>query len=661
MACRDSKRDYKDDSSCIVLHKKAAETVRISGEIPNLEICVEYLMYCSLERSCSWIDVICYPDGSGFHFRICDNGKSLNRASLVKGGTGARSEIAVNKEHFALDGSSYEGILFKVSHLSRWVHLTCLDSNGTCRQSTGLVNGRECNLSMQLPFRFISKPNSTNVTVLDLFHSVPVRRRELMDNLQKHLAAMKSILDFVSLCYPSVCFSLDVMQGASIVRERRVLRETSSSLSRLKDTGLCCDSNSNLIRIRSLSAKNFSISGYLNLSCPKRSSCRLLFVNDRLLREHSSVYRQFQVVFLGALMSQPCSCIDTARAGLDNLLCVFFINEKYPSGSIGEAMCSLESSLVDIVRAMVSHIHPTLSAWSNGEAKTDTNLNPKDILRGQGEGQFYHFIDRVKLPLTSQLASFGCSSEAACRLMQCKLTATTTLTGDRKPFLKIAQQQSNSDVVKETVTGGVCGNESQDHTPQATQWQSTSEQGSWNYVVDRTSGNVSLIDTKSRLAKASLPSPDVRLVSPCFMHHLPVAGQVSMKEADIEQVLASEVPAFDDERKCFAPPLLVRKINLTLPTSVEKKSLADVGKVFQLWKNPIWGAVAKVSFNLCYNSRDRYRRYRSLRCNFGLVRSNFFYDSPYFLRRISGRSTSFSLFNYATKGTSQKKEKVEKQ
>ena len=397
------------EESCVqniaLLDANSSREVQLAGEFPCLESFVERLVYHSLWRSCTWVDVVCYPEEQDFHLRISDNGKSKTSFPAFQTSVVGDCRSGERGEVHGLTPSTpaLEHILVKMSILSYGVRIAAFDEHGTCRERLEVVNGKLGSVcSKQSWFGHAAKPSSTNKTVFSLYQNVPVRKRDLMQNMAVHLDAIRTFLIAVSVCYPRVGFSLDIIASNRLQDYCMTLRETSTCLSRLRQTGLD-QSNCSQLHHVNCRTSNFAVHGYLDISKPKRRTYHLLFLNNYLLSESSPVHQQFRSNLCdGLFMSSRKRTI----------LYALFVSEHKQSCSFSAASQNMEASLhtisACITREVEYHSSSRFSEAAEGEGNL-TGLAPN--IPGDystiSAGAVYH-------PVSTSL-NFGCSSKSASR------------------------------------------------------------------------------------------------------------------------------------------------------------------------------------------------------------------------------------------------------
>lgn len=396
--------------SVALLGTRDSEAVQLAAEFPSLEACVEEIVHDCLHRSCTWVNVTCCSGEGEFHVRVSSEGKRTS----FSGSCALRLDVE-NGMRLTSVPEQLSSTLGKISLLSSGVIVAFHDLHGIQRRCVQVQDGNLCRLNaISQWFGGNPKPRSRNITIYSLYQNVPVRKRDLLDNSDKHLETVKSLLSLVSLQYPSVSISLDLValgQGCSSSK-LLLLRETSSLHCRLRQTGLL-GSFAGFVPIKSAVKDKYSLEGLFDVSGVRRSKIHALFLNGHVIRGSCRMYQQFFSLLhahIPSIFSRKC-------------LLVLFVKERKLSGTLKEAISSLEANLQIVVVSLRSELEAHCRSPSFKSENTVDRMVSQEFKERLACD--IHVTACMELPSLSdckQLA-IGCSSSSVRRL---KSTTTQT-------------------------------------------------------------------------------------------------------------------------------------------------------------------------------------------------------------------------------------------
>ncbi|XP_042646653.1 DNA mismatch repair protein Mlh3 isoform X1 [Tyto alba] len=256
---------------CLVEDVRAR--LRSGVTISSLGQCVEELVLNSIDAKATCVAI--RVDLEAFKIQVVDNGSGMGREDLN----------AMGKRYFTSKCSSVgdlENLMFygfrgeavaSIANLASVVEI----SSKTSRTAKTFVKLFHNGQPLEVCEGELSRPSGgTTVTVCNLFHQLPVRRRCMDPVLEFERVRQK--VEAVSLMHPSVSFSLRNDVSCSMVLQLPKTRDVYSRFCQIYGLG-----RSQKLREINHKSGGFEISGYISTEGHYNKNMQFLYVNRRLV------------------------------------------------------------------------------------------------------------------------------------------------------------------------------------------------------------------------------------------------------------------------------------------------------------------------------------------------------------------------------------------
>ncbi|XP_009072187.1 PREDICTED: DNA mismatch repair protein Mlh3 [Acanthisitta chloris] len=247
--------------------------LRSGVTINSLDQCVEELVLNSIDAKATCIAI--RVDLEAFKIQVVDNGSGMGKEDLQ----------AVGKRYFTSKCSSVgdlENLTFygfrgeAVASIANMASVVEISSK-TSRTSKTFVKLFHNGQALEVYEAELSRPSGgTTVTVCNLFHQLPVRRK-CMDPVLE-FERVRQRVEAVSLMHPSVSLSLRNDVSCSMVLQLRKTRDVYSRFCQIYGLG-----RSQKLREINHKSGGFEISGYISIEGHYNKNMQFLYVNRRLV------------------------------------------------------------------------------------------------------------------------------------------------------------------------------------------------------------------------------------------------------------------------------------------------------------------------------------------------------------------------------------------
>ncbi|NXI49088.1 MLH3 protein, partial [Chloroceryle aenea] len=278
--------------------KRLVEDVRArlrSGvTISSLGQCVEELVLNSIDANATCIAI--RVDLEAFKIQVVDNGSGMGREDLNAMGKRyftSKCSCLGDLENLRFYGFRGEAVA-SIANVASLVEV----SSKTSRTAKTFVKLFHNGQALEVCEAELSRPSGgTTVTVCNLFHQLPVRRK-CMDPVLE-FERLRRKVEAVSLMHPSVSFSLRNDVSCSMVLQLPKTRDVYSRFCQVYGLG-----RSQKLREINHKSGGFELSGYISTEGHYNKNMQFLYVNRRLvlktrlhklidflLRKESTIYK----------------------------------------------------------------------------------------------------------------------------------------------------------------------------------------------------------------------------------------------------------------------------------------------------------------------------------------------------------------------------------
>ncbi|XP_054827362.1 DNA mismatch repair protein Mlh3 [Eublepharis macularius] len=255
------------------LTEKVQTSLRSGVAISSLGQCVEELVFNSIDAKATCVAI--RVDLETFKIQVVDNGSGMGREDLSKVGNRYFTSKCYSVED--LENLKFYGFrgeaLASIASMASIVEISS-KTNKIAKTFLKLFhNGK----GLEVSEAELNRPSAgTTVTVYNLFHQLPVRRK-CMDSVLE-FERLRHKVEAVSLMHPSVSFSLRNDASCSIMLQLPKTKDVRSRFSQIY--GL---SKSQKLREIYHKSERFEISGYISSEGHYNKNIQFLYVNDRLV------------------------------------------------------------------------------------------------------------------------------------------------------------------------------------------------------------------------------------------------------------------------------------------------------------------------------------------------------------------------------------------
>ncbi|NXD05789.1 MLH3 protein, partial [Nothocercus nigrocapillus] len=257
--------------------KCLAEDVRArlrSGvTVGSLGQCVEELVLNSIDAKATCVAV--RVDLEAFKIQVVDNGSGMGREDLNKMGKRYFTSKCSSVED--LESLKYYGFrgeaVASIANMASMVEVSS-KTNRTAKTFVKLFHNGQ---ALEVCEAELSRPSSgTTVTVCNLFHQLPVRRKCMDPALEFERVRQK--VEAISLMHPSVSLSLRNDASCTMVLQLPKTRDVYSRFCQIYGLG-----RSQKLREISHKSGGFELSGYISSEGHYNKNMQFLYVNRRLV------------------------------------------------------------------------------------------------------------------------------------------------------------------------------------------------------------------------------------------------------------------------------------------------------------------------------------------------------------------------------------------
>uniref|UniRef100_A0A8C0BB67 MutL homolog 3 n=1 Tax=Buteo japonicus TaxID=224669 RepID=A0A8C0BB67_9AVES len=256
---------------CLVEDVRAR--LRSGVTINSLGQCVEELVLNSIDAKATCVAV--RVDLEAFKIQVVDNGSGMGREDLN----------AMGKRYFTSKCSSVgdlENLMFygfrgeAVASIANMASIVEVSSK-TSRTAKTFVKLFHSGQALEVCEAEVSRPSGgTTVTVCNLFHQLPVRRKCMDPVLEFERVRQK--VEAISLMHPSVSLSLRNDSSCSMVLQLPKTRDVYSRFCQIYGLG-----RSQKLREINHKSGGFGLSGYISIEGHYNKNMQFLYVNRRLV------------------------------------------------------------------------------------------------------------------------------------------------------------------------------------------------------------------------------------------------------------------------------------------------------------------------------------------------------------------------------------------
>ncbi|XP_064316470.1 DNA mismatch repair protein Mlh3 isoform X1 [Phalacrocorax carbo] len=256
---------------CLVEDVRAR--LRSGMTINSLGQCVEELVLNSIDAKATCVAV--RVDLEAFKIQVVDNGPGMGREDLNAMGkryfTSKCSSVA-DLENLTFYGFRGEAVA-SIANLASIVEV----SSKTSRTAKTFVKLFHNGQALEVFEAELSRPSGgTTVTVCNLFHQLPVRRKCMDPVLEFERVRQK--VEAISLMHPSVSLSLRNDASCSLVLQLPKTRDVNSRFCQIYGLG-----RSQKLREINHKFGGFELSGYISIEGHYNKNMQFLYVNRRLV------------------------------------------------------------------------------------------------------------------------------------------------------------------------------------------------------------------------------------------------------------------------------------------------------------------------------------------------------------------------------------------
>ncbi|XP_073669034.1 DNA mismatch repair protein Mlh3 isoform X2 [Paramisgurnus dabryanus] len=255
------------------LPKDVQAQLRSGVTIFSLQQCIEELILNSIDSGATCVAV--KIDVAAFKVQVIDNGSGMCREDMEK--VGIRYNTSKCSTIQDLDNLRFYG--FRGEAISSIVSLAeVVEINSRTKQTakTYVKRFNETKESDVFEAQTVRPSAGTTVSVCNLFHNMPVRRKRIDDVLETE--RIRKRMEAISLMHPSVSFTLKKENSSQMVVQ---LSKTSNTFYRFVQIhGL---SRAQKLGEVSYAHEQFEMTGHIGREGHYNNSLQFLFVNGRLL------------------------------------------------------------------------------------------------------------------------------------------------------------------------------------------------------------------------------------------------------------------------------------------------------------------------------------------------------------------------------------------
>lgn len=255
------------------LTEEVQTSLRSGVAITSLGQCVEELVFNSIDAKATCVAV--RLDLETFKIQVVDNGSGMGREDLCKAGNRYFTSKCYSVED--LENLTFYGFrgeaLASIANIASIVEISSKTNKIAKTFLKLLHNGKD----LEVCEAELNRPSAgTTVTVYNLFHQLPVRRK-CMDSLLE-FERVRHKVEALSLMHPAVSFSLRNYASCSMALQLPKTKDVCSRFSQIY--GL---SKSQKLRGIYHKSGGFEISGYISSEGHYNKNIQFLYVNDRLV------------------------------------------------------------------------------------------------------------------------------------------------------------------------------------------------------------------------------------------------------------------------------------------------------------------------------------------------------------------------------------------
>ncbi|XP_060119153.1 DNA mismatch repair protein Mlh3 [Heteronotia binoei] len=255
------------------LTEKVQTSLRSGVAITSLGQCVEELVFNSIDAKATCVAI--RLDLETFKIQVVDNGSGMGREDLCKAGNRYFTSKCYSVED--LENLTFYGFrgeaLASIANMASIVEISS-KTNKIAKTFLKLFhNGK----GLEVSEAELNRPSpGTTVTVYNLFHQLPVRRK-CMDSLLE-FERVRHKVEALSLMHPSVSFSLRNYASCSMALQLPKTKDVCSRFSQIYGLG-----KSQKLRGIYYKSGGFEISGYISSEGHYNKNIQFLYVNNRLV------------------------------------------------------------------------------------------------------------------------------------------------------------------------------------------------------------------------------------------------------------------------------------------------------------------------------------------------------------------------------------------
>ncbi|XP_077179366.1 DNA mismatch repair protein Mlh3 isoform X2 [Paroedura picta] len=255
------------------LTEEVQTSLRSGVAITSLGQCVEELVFNSIDAKATCVAI--RLDLETFKIQVVDNGSGMGREDISKAGNRyftSKCYSVKDLENLTFYGFRGEA-LASIANMASIVEISS-KTNKTAKTFLKLFhNGK----GLEVSEAELNRPSvGTTVTVYNLFHQLPVRRK-CMDSLLE-FERVRHKVEALSLMHPSVSFSLRNSASCSMALQLPKTKDVCSRFSQIYGLG-----KSQKLREVYNNSGGFEISGYISSEGHYNKNIQFLYVNHRLV------------------------------------------------------------------------------------------------------------------------------------------------------------------------------------------------------------------------------------------------------------------------------------------------------------------------------------------------------------------------------------------
>ncbi|XP_053141843.1 DNA mismatch repair protein Mlh3 isoform X2 [Hemicordylus capensis] len=255
------------------LAEEVQASLRSGVAISSLGQCVEELVLNSLDANATCVAIRVDPET--FKVQVVDNGSGMGKEDLNKVGNRyftskcCSVEDLENLKCYGFRGEALASLASMASVLEI--------SSKTSKIAKSFVKLFHNGKGLEVSETELNRPSAgTTVTVYNVFHRLPVRRK-CMDSILE-FERVRHKVEALSLMHPSISFSLRNDASCSMVLQLPKTKDTCSRFSQIYGLG-----KSQKLREINYKSGGFEISGFISSEGHYNKNIQFLFVNSRLV------------------------------------------------------------------------------------------------------------------------------------------------------------------------------------------------------------------------------------------------------------------------------------------------------------------------------------------------------------------------------------------